>query len=166
MRTSIFYIVIFLSSIQISFAQDSLDGLLKRYNTNEIPYISVHELAVPKTDYKVLDAREPNEYKVSHLKDAIFVGHDHFQLENVLKEVSNKNDTIVVYCSLGVRSENISKKLKEAGYTAVYNLYGGIFEWKNNDFPVYNLKNKETDSVHAFSKTWGKWLHKGKKVYN
>jgi len=33
-----------------------------------------------------------------------------------------------VYCSLGIRSEVIAKKLKKAGYTNVFNLYGGIFE--------------------------------------
>ncbi|OBX22442.1 MULTISPECIES: rhodanese-like domain-containing protein [Bizionia] len=147
-------------------AQDSLSNLLKRYNSRNIPYISVQELAMPKTNYKILDAREPNEYQVSHLNNAVFVGYRDFKIENVLNEIPNKNDTIVVYCSLGIRSETISKKLKDEGYTSVYNLYGGIFEWKNNDFPVYNRNNVETDSVHAFSKMWGKWLIKGKKAYN
>ncbi len=160
------YIVLFFSVIQSSLAQDSLADLLKRYNTNNMPYITVQELAMPKTNYKILDAREPNEYNVSHLRDAEFVGYKDFKIETVLNKIPNKKDTIVVYCSLGIRSETISKKLNNAGYTAVYNLYGGIFEWKNNDFPVYNMKNKETDSVHAFSKMWGKWLEKGEKVYN
>lgn len=159
------FIILCIISVNLQ-AQDSLAKLLKRYNTNEVPYISVQELAMPKTNFKILDAREPNEYDVSHINNSIFVGYNRFDLETVLKEIPKKTDTIVVYCSLGIRSENISKKLKNAGYTVVYNLYGGIFEWKNNDFPVYNLKNKETDSVHAFSKMWGKWLSKGEKIYN
>ncbi|TYB79143.1 rhodanese-like domain-containing protein [Bizionia myxarmorum] len=161
----ILFVIIGIASINMH-AQDSLSRLLSRYNTQDIPYFSVQELAMPKTNYKILDAREPNEYQVSHINNALFVGYKHFQLEEVLKEIPNKQDTIVVYCSLGIRSENISRKLKNAGYTSIYNLYGGIFEWKNNDFPVYNLKNKETDSVHAFSRMWGKWLEKGEKVYN
>ena len=52
------------------------------------------------------------------------------------------------------------------GYKNVQNLYGGIFEWKNNDGKVYNQQEKETDSVHAFSKHWGKLLLKGEKVYD
>tara|TARA_R110000850_G_scaffold257092_2_gene383330 strand:- start:220 stop:672 length:453 start_codon:yes stop_codon:yes gene_type:complete len=147
-------------------AQDSLANLLKRYNTKHIPYITVQELAMPKTNYKILDAREPDEYLVSHLKNAVFVGYKDFKIETILNEIPNKNDTIVVYCSLGIRSETISKKIQDKGYTAVYNLYGGIFEWKNNDFPVYNKQNKKTDSIHAFSKMWGKWLNKGVKVYD
>ena len=72
----------------------------------------------------------------------------------------------MVYCSLGVRSEDIAEQLKKAGYNKVKNLYGGIFEWKNNGFPIYNLENKETDSIHTFSMKWSKWLKKGIKVYD
>ena len=100
-------------------AQDSLANLLKRYNTKHIPYITVQELAMPKTNYKILDAREPDEYLVSHLKNAVFVGYKDFKIETILNEIPNKNDTIVVYCSLGIRSETISKKIQDKGYTAV-----------------------------------------------
>ncbi|MEZ4803610.1 MAG: rhodanese-like domain-containing protein [Gelidibacter sp.] len=146
-------------------AQNSLDDLLDRYNTNEVPYISVQELAMPKTDAIILDAREPEEFQVSHLKNAMYVGYNHFDLEQTTQQLGNKQQTIVVYCSLGIRSETIAEKLKKAGYTKVFNLYGGIFEWKNDGFPVFNSEGKETENVHAFSKVWSKWLLKGHKVF-
>ena len=146
-------------------AQENLSDLLKTYNTHDIPYISVQELAMPKTDAIILDAREPEEFEVSHLKNAISVGYNQFNLEQTTGQLTNKQQTIVVYCSLGIRSETIAEKLKKAGYTNVYNLYGGIFEWKNEEFPVFNSDGNETDNVHAFSKAWGKWLLKGHKVY-
>jgi rhodanese-related sulfurtransferase len=146
-------------------AQKSLDDLLKRHNKNDVPYISVEELAMPKTNAVILDAREPQEYQVSHIKDAVYVGYDDFQLKNITTQILNKNENIVVYCSLGIRSEVIASQLKKAGYTNVKNLYGGIFEWKNKDFNVYNSEEKETDSIHTFSKTWSKWLTNGTKVY-
>ncbi|WP_298900501.1 rhodanese-like domain-containing protein [uncultured Psychroserpens sp.] len=146
-------------------AQETIDDLLKRYNKNNIPYISVQELAMPKTNAIVLDAREQDEFNVSHLKNAIYVGYDTFKLSTVEKQIPNKDEAIVVYCTLGVRSEVIANKLKKAGYTNVKNLFGGIIEWKNNSFDVYNTKNATTDSVHVCSPFWGKWLKKGKKVY-
>ncbi|MGY0391667.1 rhodanese-like domain-containing protein [Bizionia sp. KMM 8389] len=164
MKQLLFILICFLSVT--TNAQDSLSRLLSRYNNNKTPYILVEELANSKANYYILDAREQEEYNVSHLKDAFYVGYKNFKLKNIIENISNKNDTIVVYCSLGVRSEKIANQLKNAGYSVVYNLYGGIFEWKNADLPVYNLKNKETDSIHAFSKTWDKWLTKGIKVYN
>ena len=51
------------------------------------------------------------------------------------------------------------------GYTKVYNLYGGIFDWKNQSQIVVNHLNLPTDSVHTYSKVWSIWLHKGIKVY-
>ena len=139
--------------------------MLKQYNKNTVPYISVQELAMPKTDAIILDAREESEYNVSHLKGALFVGYDNFNLEQTTQKIKDKDQAIVVYCSLGIRSETIANRLKKAGYTNVKNLYGGIFEWRNNNFDVYDSQNKKTDSIHAFSKSWGKWLIKGIKVY-
>jgi len=147
-------------------AQKNLSGLLKKMNQETIPYIYADSLS--KIDNKVilLDAREKKEYKVSHLKGALFVGYNKFNLKKTMKNLPNKEAKIVVYCSLGVRSEDVAEKLKKAGYKNVLNLYGGIFEWKNHDFKVYNTKEKETEKVHAFDKEWGVWLKKGKKVFN
>ena len=113
----------------------------------------------------MLDSREKQEFETSHLKGAIFVGYDFFNMDSIEEQLQNRNAEIVVYCSLGIRSEDIAEKLKKAGYQNVKNLYGGIFEWKNNNLPVYNAAEKETDSVHTFSKAWSKWLIKGIKVY-
>ena len=164
MKRNILYIFLFFSSI--GFAQDSISELLKTYNSESIPYISVQELAMPKTDAILLDARELSEYEVSHLQDAIHVGYDDFDIDTVTEEITDKSSIIVVYCSLGVRSEDIAEQLKKAGYTDVYNLYGGIFEWKNNDFIVYNKDNEPTENVHAFSEEWSQWLLKGIKIYD
>lgn len=147
------------------FAQKSVDKLLKKHNNNSVPYISPQELAMPKTNVVLLDSRELKEYKTSHLKNAIHVGYNHFKITNIEEIIPNKDAKIVVYCSVGIRSEHIGDSLKKAGYTNVENLYGGIFEWKSNNFPVYNLNEKETDSIHTFSKEWSKWLRKGIKVY-
>lgn len=163
MKNILFYILCILSTY--SFSQNQLSELLEKYNTQEVSYISVQELAMPKKNTVILDAREIQEYKVSHLKDAIHIGYDDFNLESVQKFIPNKDQDIVVYCSLGIRSEVIAIKLKKAGYTNVKNLYGGIFEWKNKAFPVYNSKDKETDSIHTFSKKWSVWLTNGIKTY-
>ena len=76
----------------------------------------------------------------------------------------NKNAPIIVYCSVGYRSEKISEKLLAAGYKNVENLYGGIFEWKNKRNTVVD-KNGITNNVHPYSKTWGVWLKNADKVY-
>ena len=148
-----------------SFSQETLSELLKKHNNQSIPYISVQELAMPKTEAIVLDARELSEFEVSHLKNAIYVGYSKFQIDSIQDKIKDKDKVIVVYCSLGIRSEDIAEKLKSSGYTNVLNLYGGIFEWKNKDFKVFNSEEKETDNIHVFNELWSKWLTKGTKIY-
>jgi len=150
----------------LSYSQKDLKTLLGKHNSGNIPYITVQELAMPKTDAVVLDAREYREYEVSHLKNAIFVGYNKFNINTTITQLNSKDQMIVVYCSLGIRSEDIAEQLKEKGYTNVYNLYGGIFEWKNNDYTIYNTNSEPTENVHAFSKEWGQWLLKGNKIYD
>lgn len=156
---------LFLTLGQFCIAQNSLDKLLSKFNEGDIPYINVADLNKIKDSVIVLDAREKKEYSISHIPNAQYVGHDYFSLQKVDSLNISKNSIIVVYCSLGIRSEDIAKKIKNQGYSNVYNLYGGIFEWKNNAFKVINIQNKATDSIHIFSKKWGKWLHNGIKVY-
>lgn len=146
------------------FAQNKMDRTLKKFNKESVPYIEVEALS-GMNHLVLLDTREKEEYKVSHLKDAIWVGAKTFELDSVFPKIKDKNTEIIVYCSIGVRSENIGEKLMKAGYTNVKNLYGGIFEWKNEGHPVYDFAGNETEKVHAFSKHWGKLLKEGEKVY-
>ncbi len=132
-----------------------LNTLLK-HSVNEV---SVTEAAQAK-DVIFIDSREKQEYEVSHIQDAKWVGYDDFNM-NRLKEVP-KDRKIIVYCSVGARSENISLKLEEAGYKDVSNLYGGIFEWVNQGYPVYNTEG-QTNKVHPYNMLWGVWLNKGEK---
>jgi len=165
MKTNTIYILIFFSVIQAGFSQDSLSELLKKHNKNSVPYISVEELAMPKTEAILLDAREPKEYEVSHLKGAINVGYNEFDLAETTELIKDKQQTLVVYCSLGIRSEDIAERLSKAGYTNIFNLYGGIFEWKNEGFDVYDSSETKTEKIHTFSSEWSKWLINGEKVY-
>ncbi|GAA3636381.1 rhodanese-like domain-containing protein [Flavivirga jejuensis] len=156
--------LLFFGSTHIQ-AQKSIKKLLNKYNDKSVPYITPQELKALNKDVFLLDSREPKEYHTSHLKHAIHVGYDEFKIDSIQKKIPNKNSEIIVYCSVGIRSESIGDSLKKAGYKNVKNLYGGIFEWKNNDLPVYNSVEKETDSIHTFSLKWSQWLKKGIKVY-
>ncbi|WP_340199837.1 rhodanese homology domain-containing protein [Ascidiimonas sp. W6] len=152
--------------VKTSSAQESLYFLLQKFNSKEIPYITVDSLQQNLDSFAILDAREPNEYQVSHLKDAIFVGFEYFSKEEIKKLVSNREKPIAIYCSIGIRSHKIAKKLKKMGYKHIFNVYGGIFEWKNKGYAVVDTANKETEKVHAYSRLWGVYLRKGEKIYD
>jgi rhodanese-related sulfurtransferase len=44
------------------------------------------------------------------------VGFNYFNSKKVEAAVKDKNTNIIVYCSIGVRSEQIGEKLKKLGY--------------------------------------------------
>ncbi len=155
-----------LSIFQFSYGQETITELLSKHNSMSVPYISVQELAMPKTEAIILDAREQNEYNVSHIKDAIYIGYSDFNIENIKETIPDTSVKLVVYCSLGIRSEAIGEQLKKLGYTNVYNLYGGIFEWKNKGFTVYDANGQPTENVHAYSEEWSPWLLNGTKIYD
>jgi rhodanese-related sulfurtransferase len=161
------YIVLFFGATT-SLAQQTLEQVLLKYNKQSIPYISAEMLIDIKNDPTIvlLDSREKKEYEVSHIKGALYAGYEDFNLQEVSKNIKSIDTPIIVYCSLGVRSEDIAETLEKAGYTNIKNLYGGIFNWKNNNLPVVNRHQKPTDSMHVYSKKWGKWLTKGIKVIN
>ena len=153
----------FLFSIVLS-AQSTIPKVLKKLNRESVPYIKVNEIK-SEDNIVFLDAREPKEFNVSHIENAINVGYNKFESENITSILEDKNAKIVVYCSVGVRSERIGEKLLKLGYKNVYNLFGGIFEWKNNGQKVVNNQNQETEQIHVFSKKWGAYLNNGIKVY-
>ncbi|WP_422083380.1 rhodanese-like domain-containing protein [Ulvibacterium sp.] len=158
-------IFLFLVFSPNTMGQSKLDRTLKKLNTESIPYISLKEAA--HTDSVLyLDTRKKQEYDVSHLQNAIWVGYEMFDARDVQDKIPDKNAEIIVYCSIGVRSEDIGEKLVKLGYPNVKNLYGGIFEWKNKGYPVYDDQGKETEKVHAFDEHWGKLLKAGEKVYD
>ncbi|MFT6211489.1 MAG: rhodanese-related sulfurtransferase [Bacteroidia bacterium] len=140
----------------------SLDEEVKALYKNTVPIISMVD-AEKASSANILDTREPEEFNVSHIPNAWMVDYDNFELASV-KSIPKK-DTIIVYCSVGYRSERIGEKLQDAGYTHVFNLYGGIFNWKNQDGVVLDASNDTTERVHTYNKSWSRFLKKGEPVY-
>ncbi|MEM6522986.1 MAG: rhodanese-like domain-containing protein [Bacteroidota bacterium] len=146
-------------------SQKDFDEKINSLLSHTVPLVHENELNghFENNDFILLDTRSLEEYEVSHLKGARFIDYDSFE-PRMVNDIS-KSKPVVLYCSVGYRSEKIGERLQELGFKNVYNLYGGIFDWKNKDNSVVNQKNLETDSVHTYNKSWSKWLKKGIKVY-
>ena len=135
---------------------ESFDREVDKYLDFTIPVIDVDSLFRYMDKYIVLDAREFEEYETSHIAGAHYVGYDDFS-KDALAGIP-KSQAVVVYCSIGYRSEKIGEKLQKMGYTHVSNLYGSIFEWTNRGHPIKNMAGESTDTVHAYSRSWSKWI--------
>lgn len=165
-----FFLLIFLGffSVNLSFGQSkefcaTIDNLLSFSVDTIMPQTLVNKNL---KEFIILDTRQEKEYLTSHLTNAQFVDYDRFDIADFRKKNPNTYKPVIVYCTVGYRSEKIGEKLKKAGYRFVYNLYGGIVEWKNQENRILNQQNKTTEEVHTYSKEWSKWLLKGIKIYD
>ncbi len=153
-------------SLSMAFCQTNYNKKLQSIYQYTVPLIqsdSLKSLIRSEPSLVLLDIRSRKEFDVSHIEGARFLDYEHFD-PKMIRDIP-KNAPLVVYCSVGYRSERIGKKLLDMGYKKVDNLYGGIFEWKNEGNEVVNIEGLPTDSVHTYNKSWSKWLKKGVKVY-
>lgn len=162
-----FFSVLTFSIVQLAtFAQGipgrpAFDTMLEGLLEHDVPELSVNQVA--SNDAAVfLDARSLEEYEVSHIPDAHYVGYEDFSIERVPQVAPDA--LVVVYCSVGYRSEEITRRLRNAGIEKAGNLYGGIFQWVYEGHTVVNAEGA-TKQVHGYDKIWGLWLKGAKAVY-
>lgn len=110
----------------------------------------------------LLDARSREEYEVSHLPGALWVGYP--EIQNDVVRSLQPSSKIVVYCSVGKRSEEVGEMLLERGFELVSNHFGGIFDWTNRDLPVVDMKGNEVRKAHPYNGIWGIWITNYEKV--
>lgn len=96
---------------------------------NRYTNISVDEAAqmMQKEDVVVLDVRTEEEYASGHIPGAILLPLQH--LPDRVDEL-NKNKTYIVVCRSGNRSAQASELLVKEGFSSIYNMTGGMNEWK------------------------------------
>jgi rhodanese-related sulfurtransferase len=75
-----------------------------------------------------IDVREDVELQYGVIDDAI-----HIPMQSVPGQLNtlekHKNDTIVLICRSGIRSQQIGAFMEEMGFTDIINLAGGMNAW-------------------------------------
>jgi len=94
-----------------------------------------YEMIQKEKNVIILDVRTPQEYQEVYISNAInipvqILGQQLDKLKNF------KDKKILVYCRSGHRSAIASQILDRAGFKNVYNLKGGLFEWKASGLPL------------------------------
>lgn len=128
-----------------------------------VRHISAQDFSkLERSNLVVFDVREDDEYAVSHLGNAIRVDPD-IGVGAFMRKFSGEiaGKTIIVYCSVGVRSsalaERIMPALKSSGGSKVFNLTGGIFGWHNEKRPL-TRGAQSTPYVHPYNRSWGRLI--------
>lgn len=112
----------------------------------------------------LFDVREINEYNVSRLPGAFRLSPQ-TSLAEFHRRFGDQivGQTIVFYCSVGVRSSKMAERLLSGlnamGASRVYNLKGGIFSWHNEGRTLVNDAGY-SKFVHPFNEQWGQLINR------
>ncbi len=114
----------------------SFSGCSNSPKENNVSVTELHSLLADE-NITVLDVRTPKEIAQGKITTNALEA-DFFE-DNFIEEATSKiskDQTIYVYCKGGRRSAKAVVKLRELGYSKVYNVEGGINAWKAKDYEI------------------------------
>lgn len=99
--------------------------LYRSLEIKDISYKRLQEITRKDANAILLDVRSHQEFLEGHLENAINIPV--FDLEkNAQKDLKDKSQTIIIYCSTGNRSKRAKEILEKLEYENVYHLKNGL----------------------------------------
>lgn len=123
MKIKSFLIVIFIASVLLNCKQVEDDAVVEVITVEEMDEL----LEMGKV--QLIDVRTPGEYAQGYIEGAVNIDFRDENFEDLISKV-DKTKPVIVYCARGGRSNKCSNYMKKAGFTKIYDLDGGITEWK------------------------------------
>ncbi len=122
----IFVICCFLLTLGIS--TSCLDSTL---DNQEIKLITAEEMKsiLELEDVQLIDVRTPKEYEGGYISNAQNIDFMSPTFDEDITRL-DKDKPVILYCKSGGRSSKCAKKMKDAGFKKIYDLKGGISQWK------------------------------------
>jgi rhodanese-related sulfurtransferase len=82
-----------------------------------------------------LDVRTSGEFIGGHLENAINIDVEAMNFDSEIAKL-DKNTTYAVYCRSGRRSQIAIDRMKDAGFTKLFNLNAGVEDWISAGLPL------------------------------
>ncbi len=86
-------------------------------------------------DFVIIDVRTPEEFVEEHIEQATNIDFYSETFRDTLNTL-DKNKTYLIYCRIGGRSGSTLDIMAELNFKEVYNILGGINQWKAEGFPT------------------------------
>jgi len=80
-------------------------------------------------DAQLLDVRTAQEYAEGHIEGSVNIDIFSTDFDQQVQQL-DKSKPVYVYCRSGRRSANAMARMKDAGFTEIHNLQGGIMAWQ------------------------------------
>ena len=116
-------ILYFILCIAFFACEDSVNDTIQIVTSEEM------EELLKQDDVQLVDVRTVAEYKKGSIAKAQNIDFlsDSFENDIILLD---KTKPVIVFCQKGGRSARCAKKMKDLGFTKIYDLDGGYSKWE------------------------------------
>ena len=83
----------------------------------------------------IIDVRTPEEFANEHIENAVNLDYYSEKFRDELNKL-DKEKTYLIYCRSGNRSGKALSIMKELAFREVYNMLGGVIQWKAEGYPL------------------------------
>ena len=103
--------------------------------TKTIPTLEYQQLLTETKNNQIIDVRTEGEFMEEHLHNAININFNGNDFEANIKRLDKTKPTFI-YCLSGGRSGSAMEIFAKNGFKQVYNMQGGILQWKGDQLPL------------------------------
>ncbi len=87
------------------------------------------------SEISIVDIRPHVDFQREHIPHAQNLDYDGHRFQEKVEKL-DKNKIYLIYCKSGVRGEYFMGKMRESGFSKVYNILGGFVAWKVSNLPL------------------------------
>lgn len=125
----------FISCAQNTAKKEVKDATINTQVQQVVELINPKDLHAKLGDIQLIDIRTPREFKSGYIKGAVNINFFDRDFTGQMLKL-NKEKEIYIYCRSGNRTGKAANKLKDQGFTKIYDLQGGILNWNRNNLEV------------------------------
>lgn len=103
--------------------KDDFEGEIKLVTPEEM------QTLIDTKDVQLVDVRTPEEHKEGHIEHSQNIDFNSPTFDEDISKL-DKSKPVILYCKGGRESAKCAEKLLEAGFIKIYDLEGGITQWK------------------------------------
>lgn len=139
------YIIIALVTISVisnscsngqSNPQEQLQATSKEIKTNLTP-VEFADKIKELPSAPILDVRTPDEFSGGHIENALNYNWKGSEFDKQIAPL-DKSKPVFIYCLSGGRSSAAATKMRTDGFVEVYELSGGMMNWRSQNMPETN----------------------------
>lgn len=126
------FILLVLSTFIFSLTAEA-EGVFKKLSVEKCD--SLIKANDQNPNFVILDVRTPASWNSGHLVGSIYRNYYDSNFDDQLNQLP-KHKIFLIHCQSGGRSGNTFNKMKNMGFSEVYDMIGGMNAWKGNSYPT------------------------------